>query len=137
MKKYRAVAAIIVSQGNKYLLVRKPRKDNAWQFPQGGVDEGESLIQAAQRELQEECGQDLRVTISSQSIGEYEYLFPESFTRHFGEYDGAHVVFFQAEWIDGAVEIDNNEIVESRWCRREGIKNLVEKKYWEVVKKFL
>ena len=28
-----------------YLLVKKPRKDHAWQMPQGGVEDGESLLE--------------------------------------------------------------------------------------------
>lgn len=28
-----------------YLLVKKPRKEHAWQMPQGGVEEGESLLE--------------------------------------------------------------------------------------------
>jgi len=28
-----------------YLLVKKPRREHAWQMPQGGVEEGESLLE--------------------------------------------------------------------------------------------
>ena len=28
-----------------YLLVKKPRQRFSWQFPQGGIDPGESLVQ--------------------------------------------------------------------------------------------
>lgn len=28
-----------------YLLVKKPRKEHAWQMPQGGLEEQESLIE--------------------------------------------------------------------------------------------
>ena len=27
-----------------YLLVKKPREEHAWQMPQGGLEEGESLL---------------------------------------------------------------------------------------------
>lgn len=133
MKQYRSVAAIILEREGKYLLVRKPRKNNAWQFPQGGVDAGEILIEAAKRELAEECGSDLQVEILPDKVIEYQYDFPSDFMRHHGEFTGARVTFFKAKYISGEVNIDNNEIVEARWCDREEIKNLVEEKYWEVV----
>ena len=28
-----------------YLLVKKPRKDHAWQLPQGGLEQQESLVE--------------------------------------------------------------------------------------------
>lgn len=137
MGKYRLVAAIMVQKGNKWLLVRKPRKDNAWQFPQGGVDIGETLVEAATRELSEECGYDLSVEIIPEQVGEYKYDFPVDFIRHHGKFSGARVVFFNAMWIFGEAKVDNNEIVEARWCLREEIQNLVEEKYWEVVEGML
>ena len=30
-----------------YLLVKKPRSDHAWQMPQGGLEEGESLLEVS------------------------------------------------------------------------------------------
>lgn len=33
-----------------YLLVKKPRQDHAWQMPQGGVEEEESLIEVPCRD---------------------------------------------------------------------------------------
>ena len=60
-----------------YLLVKKPRSENAWQMPQGGQEGTESMRQAAQRELQEECGSDLRVKFGSNlPCGFLRYRFP-------------------------------------------------------------
>lgn len=66
-----------------YLLVKKPRKHHAWQFPQGGQDEGESAAEAALRELREECGPDLkcRLVDTTSPIGTYQYQFPPRFNR--------------------------------------------------------
>ena len=71
-----------------YLLVKKPRKEYAWQLPQGGLEQDESLIevcmyihftddvimvvdnwnmQTAKRELAEECGSKLKVDFLSNS----------------------------------------------------------------------
>jgi 8-oxo-dGTP pyrophosphatase MutT (NUDIX family) len=137
MKKYRSVAAIAVEREGKWLLVRKPRKENAWQFPQGGVDEGESFVQAAERELREECGANLKIKFSPEPVAEYRYDFPADFLRHNGEFLGANVLFFQAKHISGEPKVDNEEIVEARWCTQKEIKDLVEEEYWEILIAFI
>ena len=70
-KRYRPnVAAVIVSA--KYPFVCEvfiaSRSDiaDAWQFPQGGIDEGETPKEALFRELKEEIGTD-----DIEVIGEY------------------------------------------------------------------
>lgn len=71
-----------ISDQATYLVVRKPRKDNAWQFPQGGVDPGETVVQAALRELREECGPDIQIHLKdSHPCGSYKYRYPAHFQR--------------------------------------------------------
>ncbi|MBP6217479.1 MAG: RNA pyrophosphohydrolase [Oligoflexales bacterium] len=58
-KPYRlSVACIFLDQKTDQVLVglRKDLRDEAWQFPQGGVDEGEGLEAALYREMEEELG---------------------------------------------------------------------------------
>ena len=84
---YRPAASVLVlrpsgGQGMQYeiLLLHKPRKNDAWQLPQGGVEEGESVTQAAIRELQEEAGlTECRLIGVSPRV--YQYDFPASFRR--------------------------------------------------------
>src|SRR3989344_8987777 len=49
---------IILSRGGRgevlVLIVHKPRRRDAWQIPQGGVEPGETLLEAGKRELEEE-----------------------------------------------------------------------------------
>lgn len=123
---------------NKYLIVKKPRQHNAWQFPQGGVDEGETGRQAAVRELQEECGASLNVKIKGERpCGEYSYFFPQDFKRHETRVIGAKVSFFKADYIEGTVEVDGEEIIDHKWVTSEEFKNYFEGAYLQAVKEFL
>lgn len=47
---------VVVSDGDKYLLVQERLRDNPWCIPAGLVEPGESLIEAAERETLEEAG---------------------------------------------------------------------------------
>ncbi len=53
---YRPNAAIVVfrADGKVLLCERKENYVRRWQFPQGGIDEGETPLEAAKRELFEE-----------------------------------------------------------------------------------
>lgn len=56
-KPYRKNVGIVVFNSKGEVLVgERLNLPGAWQFPQGGVDEGEELLFAAQRELYEEVG---------------------------------------------------------------------------------
>lgn len=67
---------VINAQGQAWLGKRHGSVfEFAWQFPQGGVDEGEALEVAARRELQEETGI-VNVTYLGQTKDWIYYDFP-------------------------------------------------------------
>lgn len=53
---FRSNVAIVISNGRGQLFWAKRLGQNAWQFPQGGVDKGESAEETLYRELYEEVG---------------------------------------------------------------------------------
>jgi putative (di)nucleoside polyphosphate hydrolase len=53
---YRPNVAIVLVNGRNQVFWGKRVKEHAWQFPQGGIKQGETPEQAMFRELQEETG---------------------------------------------------------------------------------
>ncbi|MFU8893654.1 MAG: NUDIX domain-containing protein [Luteolibacter sp.] len=78
MVRYRPnVAALIVNPSGNLLICERAGVPGAWQFPQGGVDEGESAINALYREVREEIGLlPQHYQVLSERDG-YRYLYPE------------------------------------------------------------
>ena len=55
--KYRKNVGIVVCKKGKVLLcARAKEKGFQWQFPQGGIEDGEDFVEAGKRELYEETG---------------------------------------------------------------------------------
>ena len=77
MVRYRPnVAALVVNSEGNLLICERWTIPGAWQFPQGGVDAGESLEQALYREVREEVGLDAKdYEIIDRREG-YRYLYP-------------------------------------------------------------
>ena len=66
MIRYRPNVALILQRADGRILIGE-RLDvaGAWQFPQGGVDAGESADEALAREMGEELSLNLQTTASS------------------------------------------------------------------------
>jgi putative (di)nucleoside polyphosphate hydrolase len=145
--RYRSAASLIVLRaiggGYQLLLLHKPRKKDSWQLPQGGVEEGETIEQAALRELQEEAGlSDCQVLGHSKKV--YQYDFPPSFRR----FRPDNVCGQRIEYIftlakpNAQVKVDEKEINDYKWIgiedltkyvRREEYLTLVRELYEEAL----
>lgn len=125
---YRENASIIAQQNGKYLLVRKPRKHHAWQFPQGGREAGETYAETALREFTEELGCS-KVEILREA-GIYQYDFPAELKQdpHYKSYRGQTVHLFLGNFIgeESEIQVDGKEIVEARFVTPEELPNLIE-----------
>jgi putative (di)nucleoside polyphosphate hydrolase len=85
------VAAVIVSSSypheKKVFVAERNDISGMWQFPQGGIDEGETSEEALFRELEEEIG-----TCEIDVIGEYpewvSYDFPKHIAKKMHPYCG-------------------------------------------------
>ena len=77
MVRYRPnVAALILNEHGCLLICERTTIPGAWQFPQGGVDDGESIEQALAREVREEVGlgkEHYEVVMRKDG---YRYLYP-------------------------------------------------------------
>lgn len=50
------VGLMLIAADRRVFVGRRPKQPDAWQMPQGGVDRGETPVEAACRELAEEVG---------------------------------------------------------------------------------
>ena len=81
-KSYRKNVGLIVLNQENQLLVCRRKDQQTWQFPQGGIDTGESPRAAAHRELFEEVGIKKRdVNIIQKSSHWYHYDLPKKYQK--------------------------------------------------------
>ena len=81
-KRYRKNVGLIELNKNNQLLICKRKDKSAWQFPQGGIDEGEDNLDAAYRELFEEVGINKhQVKVIARSKYWYHYDIPKGYKQ--------------------------------------------------------
>jgi len=132
---YRRGASILLLRpleaggGYEFLLLHKPRKRDAWQLPQGGVEEGETIEQCALRELQEEAGIE-GVALLGTSEREYTYDFPTSYRRFRPDHICGQQIAFVYGLTDRTTQVvvDEKEVNQYRWIRPEQLPRFVRRK---------
>lgn len=77
------VGIIIINDEGRVLWAKRFGSQNAWQFPQGGVNEGEKPVDAMYRELTEELGiTEKEVCLLAETREWLSYRLPRRFQRH-------------------------------------------------------
>ncbi|MGZ3652417.1 MAG: NUDIX domain-containing protein [Bdellovibrionota bacterium] len=112
MERFRkGVVAVLRNAQREVLLCERSDHEGSWQFPQGGIEEGETPEQAFYRELNEELGNgNCRVLL--QGAGEVRYRWPQM-----GR-DGVHgqeQTWFLGEFISGGPELEKSDHCFRAW----------------------
>lgn len=124
---------LLNSKGKVFVGARIDNTDEAWQMPQGGVDEGEDdPWQTALRELEEETG--IRrglVECITRSPKRLKYDLPKDLRRKLwgGKYKGQDQYWFLARFLgsddDINIATEHPEFREWKWIEPEQLPNLI------------
>lgn len=103
------VAAIIINKDKKVLMCEHAWIDNAWQMPQGGLEEGESESQGLLRELNEELGsKNFKILGEMNKKIKYKFPFYLREKYHFdGQIQKYFLVYFYGD--NSEIRFDNQE----------------------------
>ena len=123
---YRPCVGVMLVNGDGHAFVGKRidnREGDFWQMPQGGIDDGEALHNAALRELWEETGVEAKhVTLLAQTREELFYDLPEELVGKLwkGRYRGQrqHWLLARFSGSDEHIRIDAHdpaEFCEWKW----------------------
>ena len=113
----KVVTGGILEKDGKFLLVQENQKicKGKWNVPAGGLDENESLMEGAKREIYEETGCKVEITGILEIINEI--------------LEGVNVVcfFFDTKIISENIKADGEEISNVKWFTYEEILNMKDK----------
>ncbi|MEE8279733.1 MAG: RNA pyrophosphohydrolase [Alphaproteobacteria bacterium] len=124
-------AVLINAEGQVFVARRIDTPGEAWQLPQGGIDEGETPRQAVLRELAEEIGTD-KAEIIAESADWLRYDLPGELadTVWGGRYRGQMQMWFALRFTGAEEDIDleasrRPEFTDWKWAALEDLPRLI------------
>jgi putative (di)nucleoside polyphosphate hydrolase len=112
------IAAILRRADGRILIAERINIPGAWQFPQGGIDDGETAEEALYRELQEEIGVRRELLRVLEVRSGYRYAFPKGRLKY-GLYGGQEQTYYLCEFTGTDADIDlaatHQEFASFRW----------------------
>ena len=133
MGNYRKTVVGVVFHNNEFFLVKKLHWGNWWDFPQGGVNEGESLENALVRELKEELGTNKFGKPIYTNITQKRAFSPETL-KHYPDrgFIGKELFYFVVPLFGNRNNIIlGDDLIDKKWCSEIELINLLYKKQIE------
>lgn len=105
--KYEKSCGAIVIQGEKILVIQQAA--GHWGFPKGHVEDGETEVETAIREIKEETNLDVEIDESHRYV------------EHYSPKEGVEkdVVLFVAKMIGGEIKAQEEEVQKIKWLSYE------------------
>jgi len=121
---------LLNKENNIFVAKRIDNRKNFWQMPQGGVNVGESYVNAAKRELEEETN--VKSTkIIKKLDGWFNYNLPKNLIGKIwkGKYRGQKQIWFVMKFLGNDKEIniktEHPEFLKWKWIEVNKITDLV------------
>lgn len=104
----------IIEKDGKYLLVQEAKKKckYKWNFPAGHLEENESIIEGAKREIYEECGCEVELN-GLLKIGNFVV-----------NDDNVILFAFKAKLLNDSINFNSLEILDVKWFSYDEIINM-------------
>ncbi|MCY4381491.1 MAG: NUDIX domain-containing protein [Proteobacteria bacterium] len=103
----KSVVGVFTNEHNQVLALERTDTPQAWQFPQGGIEDGESACDALLREMEEELG-NKHITYSKQSKRAVSYDFPDKFHAPIAQhFSGQSSWWFLCQFTQGGPDLAN------------------------------
>jgi putative (di)nucleoside polyphosphate hydrolase len=120
LRTYRpAVAAIVQDRAGRILICERSDNPGAWQFPQGGIESGETPQAALAREVFEEISLPRESYSIAAVRGPYRYRFPAGMMKKGFRGQAHHYFLLRLRGPKNLINtaVGNGEFSQARWIR--------------------
>jgi 8-oxo-dGTP pyrophosphatase MutT (NUDIX family) len=120
-----AGGGLVCNEDGRYLIMKRRNK---WDLPKGKVNSGESIPQAALREVSEECGlKKLEITAPLMSTYHCYWLDGQSILKRTSWFD------MKATGNEPLVPQSDEDITEVKWVKKEDLKEITGNTYMGIL----